>query len=403
MLFFHTHGISSRKKAMESISDEKVAACAMNRIFGFEPRLGLSLIEYSGSALGVFSVEKETIREVMGPYWKYISQLNDESLEQARNELERVYGDGGEFIGWTEDTYPSMLKECEDPPIGIYLKSNDNIRNIFCGRPGIAIVGTRDMSEYGREWCRNLVATMAKARTRPLIISGLAYGVDITAHTAALEYGIPTVAVMATGIDTVYPHRHSFIADKIIGTPGSGLVTDYPAGTAPVAIHFIRRNRIIAGLSSSIIVVESKLKGGALITASLGNSYNRDIYALPGRIDDIRSQGCNQLIRDKIAEPVSDLEELTEKLGIGKTRPLRKKDSRTIIKDVYGELPQDQFQDMLAVTEAIRKNRGINAAEIKNITGLQYGTVAGIIEILASEGIIGTDLTGQCSFTWGKC
>lgn len=377
--------------------DEKVAVCALNRIFGFEPRLGTSLMEYAGSASAVFGMDKEEIREAMGPYWKYISQIVPGALEEARREIEAAEEEGAEFIGICEERYPKLLMECEDPPLGIYIKSYTSAEEVF-SRPAVAIVGTRDMSQYGQEWCRRLVEAMAHAEVKPLIVSGLAYGIDITAHTAALEYGLPTAGVMATGIDAVYPQRHLTTADRMVSTAGCALVTDYPLGTSPLAIHFMRRNRLIAGLASSTILIESRIKGGGMITARLANSYCRDVYALPGRLDDIRSQGCNMLIRDKMAEPVTDPESMVERLGLGGTMVPGRKDTATLVREACGSASADDFADILTVAETIRKNRGIDAGGIQRKTGLPYGRVSGIVEMLAADGLVSTDLLGHCSF-----
>lgn len=383
---------------METFTKEKIAACALNRIFGFEPRLGHALISYAGSAEAVFHLDKEEIRSAMGPYWKYINLIGNEALEQAEAELEGIHEDGSSFIAYNEDAYPSILKECDDPPIGLYFRSDDLPSQVFGRRPSVAVVGTRDMSQYGQDWCRRMVECMAKAPARPVVVSGLAFGIDITAHEAALDNGLPTIAVMATGIDAVYPHRHIHTADRMVSSAGCALVTDYPAGTSPLAIHFMRRNRIIAGLSESIILVESKVKGGGMITARLGSSYNRDIYALPGRIDDLRSQGCNMLIRDKIAEPAGSPEEMVERLGLGNMEPQRKKDVRSVISETYRGLSGDSLEEFVSVATAIRRRRGADIEEIKMMTGLKHGTVAGIIEMLASDGIISIDLLGHCSY-----
>lgn len=382
---------------MAEITEEKIASCALNRIFGFEPRLGLALIDYAGSAEAVFRMDREKIREAMGPYWKYISQIGQAVLDSAQDELEGIYEEGSEFLGIGDPLYPAMLKECDDPPIGLYVRGDDIVSNIFGYKAAVAIVGTRDMTPYGQEWCRRMVERMAASPAKPVIVSGLAYGIDITAHNAALEYGLPTIAAMATGIDAVYPQRHISTADRIVSSPGSALVTDYPVGTVPLAIHFMRRNRIIAGLAHSVIVVESKEKGGSLITARLAGSYSRDVYALPGRIDDMNSRGCNMIIREKLAEPVTDPEDLVEKLGLGKSGPVRKTDWVATIREAYGKDGQAKVEEIESVAMVIKRNRGIDLQGICRETMLSYGTVAGIVEVLAADGYISIDLVGHCS------
>ena len=295
--------------------EEKACLCALNRIFGFEPKIGLALISHLGSASQVFRLDTETINSLIGPYSKYRDKITMAAVDQAAKELEQMDLKGICFCGITESTYPPMLKECEDPSIGLYIRSSTPLNELWKDN-SIGVVGTRDITPYGKEWCQKIVKSMAMTGQKPPIISGLALGVDITAHRTALENGLPTIAVMATGPDEVYPYRHRYDAERIVNSPGSALITDYPPGTAPLAVHFLRRNRIIAGLSRSILLIESKAKGGGLMTCRLAFSYNRDIYALPGRADDLRSEGCNELIRKKIAEPITSLNSLIDGLGM---------------------------------------------------------------------------------------
>ena len=176
--------------------------------------------------------------------------------------------------------------DCPDCPIGLYIRSNSDIEEIFDDAPCISIVGTRDISPYGDEWCKRIVHSLAEAPIKPVIVSGLAYGVDICAHQAALDAGLRTIAVIPTGIDDLYPYYHRRIAERIASTPGCALISDFPLKTSPQAATFLRRNRIIAGLSAATILVESKQKGGGMITCSTAFSYGREAWVLPGRIGD---------------------------------------------------------------------------------------------------------------------
>lgn len=383
---------------MENITARKIAECALNRIFGFEPRIGHSLVEYAGSPEEVFRLDRDTIRDAMGPYWKFISQICPAALESAERELERLARDEIVFIGSEEEGYPELLRECEDRPIGLYLKSEDSAGNIFGRRPAIAIVGTRDMTPYGEEWCRDFVECLARTTSRPVIISGLAFGVDITAHRAALDHGLPTVAVMATGIDKVYPRNHIHTADRMVSTDGCALLTDYPPGTSPLPIHFMRRNRIIAGLADQVVLVESRVKGGGMMTARLAHSYNRDVFALPGRIDDARSQGCNMLIREKVAEPAGEAGDLVRMMGLGDGSSTKRRGPESILAERYPEAIGKTMEEMVSIVRAIIRNRGIDIEGIRNVTGLPYSTVAGVTELLCADGIIGMDLLGRCRF-----
>ena len=260
------------------------------------------------------------------------------------------------------------------------------------------MVGTRDLSPYGKEWCEKAVTAIASGNEKPCIISGLALGTDICAHRTALDNGLPTIGVMATGPETVYPYRHKEFAERLWQTPGCALVTDYPPGTAPLAIHFLRRNRIIAGLADATILIESKSRGGGMTTSRLAFSYSRDVYALPGRADDVRSQGCNRLIREKIAEPLISIEDLIGSLGLEKRSGNRKISPLEILKQHFGkQCSSEQIEDMGKILYTIRNERGITTEEIALKTGMDYMKVSRITGFLEMEGLICIDLLQRCT------
>jgi len=291
--------------------EEMAALCALNKIFGNHPKLGLSLLESVSDPAGLFRRSQS-----IPTHPELEKELSAASLDWGFKELEKLDAGGFRFIGITSDDYPSALREIPDPPLGIYVNGCSPPAEIFSLRPMIAVVGTRDLSPYGRSWCQKLVGEMVRCEVQPCIVSGLAFGADAVAHRTALECGLPTIGVMATGIDRIYPYQHQELAVRMVGTPGCALVTDYPLGTAPVAWNFIRRNRIIAALARAVIVVESKSKGGSLMTAKYAVEYNRDVFAVPGRLDDVRSSGCNSLIREQMASLILSPETLVSDLGL---------------------------------------------------------------------------------------
>lgn len=243
---------------------------------------------------------------------------------------------------------------------------------------------------------------LGRSADKPLIVSGLALGTDICAHLEAMESGLPTVAVMATGPEAVYPYRHRAYAERMASTPGCALITDYPPGTAPLAIHFLRRNRIIAGLSDSTILVESRIKGGGMMTARLAYSYNREVYALPGRVDDSRSQGCNLLIKSKIAEAIDSVEGLTESLGMHMCPARRAVSDSELIGSIFKGAGPDLIRELASVLAAIRKNRGINLDDLADRTGLGYSKTSQLTGMLEMEGIISIDLLQRCTINMRK-
>lgn len=387
------------------ITHEKACHCALNRIFGFEPKIALALLSHLGGAEEVFRLESKEIDSLLGSHSKYSGCISNNAVDKAYRELEELAACGIRFIGWSEEGYPELLKECEDPPAGLYIRSSSPIENLWNNRRMISVIGTRDLSPYGKEWCERIVNSLSAVpqKDRPIIVSGLALGVDICAHNAALKSGLPTVAVMATGPDAIYPYRHSGIGELISRTPDSALITDYPPGTAPLAIHFLRRNRIIAGMSEATILVESKIKGGGMMTARLADSYNRTVFALPGRVDDTRSQGCNHLIRSRIATPIISIEDFLKELGIKSSRKNSNVNYTEKIASIYkGNISEDKISQMGRILLEIRKERGIMVEDISIKTGIDYLRVSQLLGMLETDGIISRDLLQRCFINFQK-
>lgn len=377
-----------------NITDERACMCALGKIFGFRPKTAQAILKHLGSASALFRMSRQEADEFLGPYFKERDKICIKEYESSFKELSALKDRGILYIGCNEEGYPPLLKECEDAPIGLYIRSETPPQELWRTDRNIAIVGTRDISPYGREWCERTVRAIADCGQESLIISGLALGTDITAHKTALECGLPTIAVMATGPETVYPYRHRNIAERIATTAGSALITDYPPGTAPLAIHFLRRNRIIAGISHSTLLMESKIRGGGMMTARLAFSYDRDVFTLPGRIDDIRSQGCNFLIKNKIAEPITNLTELMENLGMKKGTVKENPCIQDLLIDTYGD---KATRDLVNIAETVKRNRGISIEDIASALSLPYFKVSETCRRLESDGILSIDLLQRCS------
>lgn len=376
--------------------EEKASLCALNRIFGFDPKVALALISHLGSAAEVFRLSPEDIDCLIGPHSKYRNLIVPSAVDQAAEELHRLWSSDIHFTGWTESDYPDRLKECPDAPVGLYVRTTTPLENLWKPSPTIAVVGTRDISPYGKEWCEKTVRGLAAGGSRPAIVSGLALGTDFYAHRTAIEEGVPTIGVMATGPEAIYPWRHREFAERLYHTEGCALVTDYPPGTAPLAIHFLRRNRIIAGLSDATILIESKIKGGGMMTSRLAFSYDRDVYALPGRVDDTRSQGCNFLIKSKIAEPLTSVSELLESLGMETGAKDKKMSDKEMIARKYGSGTEFTAQAIAAVS-LIRHERGITLEELAEKLTVSYSKVAQLTGALEMDGFICVDLLQRCS------
>ena len=383
-------------------TEETASLCALNKIFGFEPKIATALIGHFGSASEVMNLSSKELGLLLGAHSKHLGAIGRPAVDAAAEELLRLEKQHIQFIGLTHDHYPALLRECEDAPVGIYIKSTTSPEILFGERQSIAVVGTRDLSLYGEEWCQKTIMSLSQTPEKPVIVSGLALGTDICAHREAVKCGLPTIAVMATGPEKVYPWRHQDFAEKLVHTNGCALVTDYPPGTAPLAIHFLRRNRIIAGLSRATLLMESKIRGGGMMTCRLAFSYGREVYALPGRVDDLRSQGCNLLIREKIAEPLTSPSELIKSLGFGRTdRKNTPESDLSILKNRYSDqIPKDRIDQMAAILLTIRKHRGITIEEIADKTALGYSRTADLVRILETDGFISTDLLQRCTMNF---
>lgn len=278
---------------------------ALTMLNGIGNSLARNLITWLGNEEAVFT-EKPAVLELIpgiGPILsKGISQQSA-VLKRAEAEIEYIHKNNIQCLYYSDDDYPYRLKECPDAPLILYTKTACSLNEGHF----VAIVGTRHASEYGKEMCTKLVQGLTKL-SNVTIVSGLAYGIDVTAHKSALASELPTLGVVAHGLDRIYPYSHRQIASNMLEQ--GGLLTEYPSETNPDRQNFVQRNRIIAGVSDAVIVVESGVKGGALITAELGNDYNRDVFAYPGRTTDNWSKGCNALIRQNRAALIESADDL---------------------------------------------------------------------------------------------
>ncbi|MCU0357088.1 MAG: DNA-processing protein DprA [Cyclobacteriaceae bacterium] len=279
-------------------AQDRLALLALHFIPGLGGYTIRQLVSYCGSATRVFTTPKGKLLKIPGIGPVTIESISrSQAFQLAEEELKRSERDGVKILFYLEKEYPSRLKSLPDSPALLYCKGTLD----FETDKTIGIVGTRQATSYGKERVEKLIQELLPHQ--PLIISGLAYGIDIHAHKQALHHQLPTIGVMGSGIDIIYPAAHRETARKM--QTNGGIITENPFGTKPDAHNFPQRNRIIAGLSDALVVVEAAEKGGALITAEIANSYNKDVFAFPGPVDAAYSSGCNNLIKTNRAHLIT--------------------------------------------------------------------------------------------------
>lgn len=285
--------------------------------------LAKQLISYCGSAAEVFGSPKKKLVKIPGIGEKMAAAvLSQPAFDMATRVLEQARQQQVQILFYTDKEYPNRLKSLHDSPLLLYYKGNADLN----ANKTVAIVGTRGATAYGKKITEEIITGLTR-HPDVLIVSGLAYGIDIAAHRASLRCGVPTVGVLGSGIDIVYPAAHKATAQQMLAS--GGLLTEYPFGTAPDGPHFPARNRIVAGMADVTVVVEATLKGGALITAKIANQYNRDVMAVPGSLDQACSEGCNRLIRNNQAHIYTsphDLEYLMNWEECNQSKPQKKTD-----------------------------------------------------------------------------
>lgn len=270
--------------------------------------LAKRLINVVGDVEQVFKEKAISLQKINGIGAHVLKHLLDiKGIKRAEEELIYIQENNLQFSYFLNDDYPINLKHCIDGPILFFNDGNINLNN----KKIISIVGTRKITSYGREFCNQLIENLSKYN--PIIISGFAYGVDICAHNLAVKNNLQTIAVLAHGLDQIYPKTHKKYYNEV--TKNGGFITEFWHKEQPLRENFLKRNRIVAGLSKATIVIESAEKGGSLVTADIANSYNRDVFAVPGRTTDIYSKGCNNLIKNNQAHLLTSANDIIKMLN----------------------------------------------------------------------------------------
>jgi DNA processing protein len=355
------------------MDQNRLALLALHFIPGLGDYLIRQLISYCGSAEKVFQLPKGKLLKVPG-----IGAVTADAIRKARTfdkaekELIKAEKEDTRLLFYIDKDYPSRLKQINDAPTLIYTKGNIDFEN----PKTVGIVGTRKATEYGRHCVDELVQGLVPHHAS--IISGLAYGIDIHAHKQALKVKLPTIGVMGSGIDVIYPASHRETARRMFAD--GGLVTEHPFGTSPDAHNFPARNRIVAGLCDAIVIVEAAAKGGALITADIANSYNRDVFAFPGNIGQTTSEGCNNLIKSNKAFLLTSVKDLEYLMNWDlKTDPKPKKPTMEV---------QFEGEELTAVKLLEENNGQLMIDELSWRSGIPVSQLASVLLSLEFKGAV---------------
>ncbi len=357
--------------------DELICMVALNRVLRYYGNTARELVELTGSAKSVFGLTRRDLKEMFNKEYLFFNNLLDEcNLRDAEREMEWTSRNGVKIHCSLdpEGGYPGRLSECSDHPLILYSKGECNLKD----KKIIAVVGTRKATGYGISFCHKFIGELVRSGVDAVIVSGLALGIDIEAHKAALESGVPTIAVLAAGLDKIYPASHTAAALKIV--QNGALISEYPTESESFKVNFLRRNRIIAGMSDVTLVVESGERGGAMITAALAASYSRELFALPGRVTDLRSDGCNQLVSRNMASIFYNTDSFLDSMGWS--------NKGNNIKLQQGKLFNTDSGEKEKILVALNNNPDSDIDQLSGITGINIAGLSSALLELELEGRI---------------
>jgi len=343
------------------------------------------LAQEFGSAEKIFKANQQQLEKIEGigeVRAKAIKNFSNFSKAEEEIKFIKKYKIRPLFL--TDKNYPQRLLNCYDSPTLLYFKGDTELNTSKI----IAIIGTRNNTDYGKQQTEKLVKELAGQNV--LVVSGMAFGIDAVAHKASVKNNLPTVGVLAHGLDQMYPPEHSNLAKEMI-KHGGGLLTEFRSKTKPDKHNFPTRNRIVAGMSDAVVVIESGEKGGSIITAELANGYNKDVFALPGRVTDNKSAGCNFLIRNNKAMLLTDAEEIVEIMGWEeKAKSLKDlpdgKAGRKSQREIFIELSKEEK----IIVEILKEKETVHIDEINIRSGLSSSSVAAAILSLELQGVVAT-------------
>jgi DNA processing protein len=345
---------------------------ALTLIKGIGPRLAKQLLLHFGNAEAVFAATTDQLVSIEGIGKKIAGYLiNTNALQEAGLYLDHIEKNKIKVLFYTDEAYPKRLRNCYDAPLVLYYKGTIDLNHHRI----VSVVGTRNATAYGRQLCKQLITVLQQYDV--LVLSGLAYGIDVAAHQESVTIELPTIGVLAHGLDRIYPASHKGLAQKMI--LNGGLLTEFLPGTAPDRENFPKRNRIIAGAADVTVVIEASIKGGALITAELANSYSRDVYAFPGRTTDEFSEGCNFLIKTNRAALINTPQDLIYYLGWDDEKAKRK--------EIQAVLPFNLSAEERLIVDTLRL-QPIGIDELSLLINMMQSKLVVLLLTLEMQGII---------------
>lgn len=354
------------------MTDQLLYQIGITLIPGVGDVLGKKLVAWCGGPEAVFREKKRQLEKIPGiGQHTVVNILQQTVLKRAEEEMEFLQRKQFRALFYLDKAYPKRLQHCADSPMMLYYNGSTDLN----AERVIGVVGTRSATEYGKQLCEQLAEDFRHDAV--LIVSGLAYGIDTAAHRAALKHGLPTIGVLAHGLDRIYPYVNRSMAERM--TEQGGLLTEFMNGTIPDRENFPRRNRIVAGMIDALVVVESARKGGALITADIANSYSRDVFAFPGRVGDVYSTGCNYLIRTNRAALIESASDLKYALGW---------DNKRGVPTVQTRLFRDYSTEEQQVIQAFEGQQEAGIDDIMLRSGLTASKLAGVLLALEFDAVL---------------
>lgn len=355
---------------------------ALSQINTVGPVMVRSLVSAFGSAEDAMRASRAALAKVSGLRQEAIEALTsqsakEEALAKADYELDFAGRHNIQVLTYDMAAYPSRLNQCSQAPATLFYKGNANLNSLHT----LSVVGTRQPSAEGCRLTAEIIGQLAERYPDMLVVSGLAYGIDVAAHTAALEAGVATIGVVAHGLDQIYPPKHRNVAAQMVGN--GGILTEYFTKTRPDAPNFVARNRIVAGMTEATLVVESGIKGGSLITANLAFDYNRDVFAIPGRVTDEMSAGCNALISRNVAQLVCSADDIERHLGWAE-RP--KAVQGDLFADAAEAVEPTDYAENSAIAAALLPDRQLTPAQLSAATGQSISEVSTALMLMELEG-----------------